>query len=124
MSSTDLLACPCCGWRTLSESYGSYDICPICFWEDDIVQLHNLTLAGGANRVCLVEAQRSYEQCGASEARFLQHVRRPALDETRDPVWRPVDLARDGLNTSTVESNIDYFHASAATYGPPYWTQS
>jgi Cysteine-rich CPCC len=27
-------ACPCCGFLTLDER-GGYDICPVCFWEDD-----------------------------------------------------------------------------------------
>ncbi|MBW4608570.1 MAG: hypothetical protein KME22_15515 [Hassallia sp. WJT32-NPBG1] len=26
--------CPCCGYKTLSER-GGYEICPVCFWEDD-----------------------------------------------------------------------------------------
>ncbi len=26
--------CPCCGLRTLEEM-GAYDICPVCWWEDD-----------------------------------------------------------------------------------------
>src|SRR3569833_2977032 len=26
--------CPCCGVRTLIER-GGYDICSVCFWEDD-----------------------------------------------------------------------------------------
>ncbi|MFF1770133.1 CPCC family cysteine-rich protein [Streptomyces sp. NPDC058249] len=26
--------CPCCGFLTLDER-GSYEICPVCFWEDD-----------------------------------------------------------------------------------------
>ena len=35
-----LLPCPCCGFRTLTESYNpiegtGYDICPYCNWEDD-----------------------------------------------------------------------------------------
>lgn len=29
-----LYTCPCCGYPTLSER-GGYDICEICFWEDD-----------------------------------------------------------------------------------------
>ncbi|MDO6591655.1 hypothetical protein DS901_12995 [Loktanella sp. D2R18] len=29
-----LFACPCCQFPTLSER-GSYDICTICWWEDD-----------------------------------------------------------------------------------------
>lgn len=27
--------CPCCGYRTLEEPPGTFDICEICFWEDD-----------------------------------------------------------------------------------------
>jgi len=27
-------SCPCCGYLTLPER-GAYDICPVCFWEDD-----------------------------------------------------------------------------------------
>lgn len=27
-------ACPCCGYRTLDER-GQYDICVVCWWEDD-----------------------------------------------------------------------------------------
>lgn len=27
-------ACPCCGYRTLDER-GHYDICAVCWWEDD-----------------------------------------------------------------------------------------
>ncbi len=31
--------CPCCGYLVFTEPPGSYTICPICFWEDDISQL-------------------------------------------------------------------------------------
>lgn len=26
--------CPCCGYRTIKER-GWYEICPVCYWEDD-----------------------------------------------------------------------------------------
>jgi Cysteine-rich CPCC len=29
---------------------GSYEICPVCFWDDDLVQLRWPTYAGGANQ--------------------------------------------------------------------------
>lgn len=29
-----LLPCPCCGYQTL-DSHGDYNICKICWWEDD-----------------------------------------------------------------------------------------
>lgn len=31
---SDFAACPCCGYRTLNER-AAYEICPICWWEDD-----------------------------------------------------------------------------------------
>ena len=32
--------CPCCGFYTFDEKpNGNYDICPVCFWEDDPIQL-------------------------------------------------------------------------------------
>jgi len=30
----EFLACPCCGYRTLEER-GGYEICAVCWWEDD-----------------------------------------------------------------------------------------
>ena len=33
-------ACPCCSYYTFEEKpSGTYYICPVCYWEDDIVQL-------------------------------------------------------------------------------------
>ena len=29
-----LFACPCCLYQTIKER-GQYEICPVCFWEDD-----------------------------------------------------------------------------------------
>lgn len=31
----ELYPCPICGTRCLSEEYGSFDICPVCGWEED-----------------------------------------------------------------------------------------
>ena len=46
-------------WRSLfREPPGSCDICPICFWEDDNVQLRWPDWAGGANTPALIESQR------------------------------------------------------------------
>ena len=38
--------CPCCGHLIFLEPPGSYDICEICFWEDDIVMLRWPTTGG------------------------------------------------------------------------------
>ncbi|MBK9386338.1 MAG: hydrolase [Planctomycetes bacterium] len=70
--------CRCCGFLTLGAR-GNYEICPVCFWEDDV--LENPEIAGGANAVSLREAQASYRRIGACEARFLDHVRAPLPEE-------------------------------------------
>ena len=59
--SDDLLPCPCCGQRTLSE-LGDYEICEICGWEDDPVQSADSTYAGGANQESLDEARRVWNE--------------------------------------------------------------
>lgn len=44
--------CPCCGFYTFDEKLnGNYDICPVCFWEDDPIQLEDNEYKGGANRL-------------------------------------------------------------------------
>ncbi len=52
-----LYACPVCGFETFDESPGSYNICDVCGWEDDGVQLANPACGGGANSESLIEAQ-------------------------------------------------------------------
>ncbi len=54
-------ACPCCGALTLSQA-GYWEICPTCRWEDDPVQEKHPELAGGANKLSLVQARAAYRQ--------------------------------------------------------------
>ena len=45
-------ACPCCGHKTFTEKpNGTYDICPVCFWEDDAIQLDYPNYEGAANQL-------------------------------------------------------------------------
>ena len=40
-----LYKCECCGFYSLpEESAGNDYICPICYWQDDFVQLEELIL--------------------------------------------------------------------------------
>lgn len=74
--------CPCCGYLTLDEApTGTYNICKVCFWEDDGVQFHNLDYEGGANKVSLNQARENFREHGVSETRFKTHVRPPLPDE-------------------------------------------
>ncbi|MFE6959649.1 CPCC family cysteine-rich protein [Streptomyces sp. NPDC057696] len=46
---SDSYPCPCCGHRVLGAMPGSYEICPVCFWEDDGVQFRWPTMAAGTS---------------------------------------------------------------------------
>ena len=82
--------CPCCGYLVLEEKLGGYDTCPICYWEDDPVQLNEPTYDDGCNRVSLIEAQRNFANCGASDPRWLPYVRKATSRDKRDPEWFPI----------------------------------
>ena len=68
--------CPCCGYIVHRDPPGSYNICPICFWEDEISQLR-FPETTGANHVSPIQAQRNFSTIGAIEERFLKHARNP-----------------------------------------------
>ena len=62
--------CPCYGYYTFNEKpSGTYDIYPICFWEDDNIQLEDPDFDGGANHVSLNKARRNFLKFGAYEKR-------------------------------------------------------
>lgn len=43
-------SCACCGFLTITDAQGgTFEICPICYWEDDDVQFKDINFAGGAN---------------------------------------------------------------------------
>ena len=74
--------CPCCGYYTLSEKAGgTFEICPVCFWEDDRIQLEHPDLAGGANGISLNEARDQFRLCGASREDLRPYVRAPKKSE-------------------------------------------
>ena len=54
--------CPVCGKYTFQSGPGSYEICPICGWENDKAQYKDPTLKGGANRLSLKEYKEQYEK--------------------------------------------------------------
>lgn len=94
---SDAHPCPCCGHMTFDEPPGCYGICPVCFWEDDAVQLRWPTYAGGANKPSLIESQQNFVRMGAVEERFIKSVRRPSLVEAPDEGWRLIDLRIDSF---------------------------
>jgi hypothetical protein len=77
--------CPCCRCLTLPER-GGFNICPVCFWEDDGQDDHDADeVRGGPNSsLSLTEARRNYERIGASEERLRPYVRKPTPEERPD----------------------------------------
>ena len=71
-----LFACPCCGFATLGE-VADFEICPICFWEDDGQDdPESEENRGGPNHVSLIEARRNYLKFGSAESKDLKHCRK------------------------------------------------
>jgi len=81
---TKWYACVCCGFPTLTESPpGTFQICPICFWEDDDAQFRDRNYAGGANPVSLAQAQDNFSKFGAIAEAHRADVRTPTDRERR-----------------------------------------
>ena len=98
--------CPCCGYLVFDEAPGSYDICPLCFWEDDSSCLRFPLNIRGPNHVTLIEGQKNYLAFGACEERCKPFVRPPNPGELRDAEWRIIDLERDPFEQFT--RSVDY----------------
>lgn len=74
--------CPCCRALTLCDR-GGFEICPVCYWEDDGQDDHDAEeVRGGPNGTLSLSAARTnYQRHGASEARFASSVRSPRPEE-------------------------------------------
>lgn len=77
--------CPCCGYKTLSGR-GSFEICDVCFWQDDGQDDDNADeVCGGPNGdISLAMGRVNYKAFGASRRENLPHVRAPWPEETPD----------------------------------------
>ena len=80
--SAQAFPCPCCGNRTLSEP-AAFEICPVCFWEDDGQDDSDADAVwGGANDdLSLAVARENFKRIGAADPRNLPHVRPPTQEE-------------------------------------------
>lgn len=57
--------CPCCDFYTLSE-VGDWEICPICYWEDDGFRQAEVDVPSGANHgLTLRQARANFIGLGA-----------------------------------------------------------
>lgn len=110
--------CPCCGYFTLTEPpIGSYEICPVCFWEDDPVQNADPEFSGGANNPSLNEARQNFARFGAMEERFKENVRPPHEDEL-PPDVPAVSVILVHWERASVEDTVACLESLAATTYP------
>lgn len=82
------VACPCCHHLTIG-AHCDFEICPVCFWEDDGQgETDAGEVRGGPNGdLSLTQARANYLSYGACEAAVQGEVRKPRADEI--PKERP-----------------------------------
>ncbi|WP_082450645.1 CPCC family cysteine-rich protein [Microbacterium sp. Leaf203] len=122
-----LFPCVCCGYVTLSQRNDSYEICSICFWEDEKTALRwPRDPSGGANHVSLKQAQRNFATFRASERRVRQLVRPPGNGTLREPGFRPLDPRRDRVERQWERPWRDWPQHIDAFYWwrPTYWLRT
>lgn len=113
--------CPCCGHLTLDSGPGDYDLCPVCFWEDDGGQLRFPMSPDGANGISLMEAQGIYAKRGAMHSDFVRKVRKARADEPLDDGWRPFDPDRDWTEPALAGDQWPVNAAALYYWRPTYW---
>jgi hypothetical protein len=74
--------CPCCHHVTLCER-GGFEICPVCYWEDDGQDDEDAdTVRGGPNgALSLTQARENYLHHQVCDPKFVEHVRPPLPKE-------------------------------------------
>lgn len=56
---SDKYKCPCCGALTLDEER-AWDICELCWWEDEPLQFDKPDYSGGANKLSLNDSKKEF----------------------------------------------------------------
>lgn len=126
--------CPCCGYVSL-DSRGSFDICVLCFWEDDGTSETDeywREIPCGPNRVSLRDAQKNFLAFGACDEHGLACVKKYRHEQrglVKDPAFTllpDVDLTgmepyEDMTNARTVTFNEGTDREESALVGEWKW---
>jgi hypothetical protein len=105
--------CPSCGFEVFSEQPGSYEICDLCGWEDDHVQLRFPAMAGGSNKLSLAEHQMQAIAAYPLNVSLAKGVR-------RCKEWRPI-VESEVVLPQQPTSGHEYFNAAAEEAPQYYW---
>jgi hypothetical protein len=93
----ELFACPCCNYLSLSER-GQYEICLVCFWEDDGTQSPDDYSM--PNRLFLVKGQENFLKLGACDERAVLLVKKNAKSH-----YSKQHFSELNQNSSTIHAN-------------------
>ena len=105
--------CPSCGFEVFSEPPGSYEICELCGWEDDHVQLRFPAMAGGANKSSLAQHQLQALAVYPINVSLAKGCR-------RCKEWRPL-RAVEVVVPQSPTSGLEYFNAAGEEAPQYYW---
>lgn len=74
----EFLPCPCCGSLTRGAR-AEFEICAVCFWEDDGQDDPDAAeVRGGPNGdLSLLQARLNFQRCGALDPRHDSRLRPP-----------------------------------------------
>lgn len=72
--------CPVCRCYTLEVRY-DWEICPVCFWEDDVHEVGRDPVSPANRGMRLSRARENYLTLGAIDERCVEHTRDPLPDE-------------------------------------------
>jgi len=73
-------ACDCCGFLTLGRK-NIYEVCHVCYWEDDPAHSQNPKEVGGSNHISLEQARANFIKFGACEEKYAKAVSKPSPEE-------------------------------------------
>lgn len=81
--------CPCCTYLTLSnKTWGSYEICPVCFWQNDLLCIEDPSYCSPLNEgTTLSQAKTNHIRFGAFKEDIV-HLTRLPLEEELSQVHR------------------------------------
>jgi len=69
-----LVQCDCCDYFTIQDGV-DYEICPVCFWEQDAFGVSEPDESSGANHgLTLREGRKNFILFGACMAKFKENV--------------------------------------------------